>query len=144
MLTRSDLDFRQEVLDTIAAFSRAKRRGDEGKMAKLAARIDALQRQCTHPPYAIDIKPARRGHPRKIYQVGSPLEICFQCNRLLAVMSAPYRYEHDTEESFQQVVRSLEVRKQFVEHAFSADPHVYTDRAQHRKPRVRKCIHWRR
>jgi len=85
-------------------------------MKEAAEKIDRLQRECKHPPYKIDIRPARKEHPRGAFQVGTPLHICFECNRLLAAMSAPYRYDHDTDESFKQVVQALKAHDQWLDH----------------------------
>lgn len=107
---------RAVLKEEIAAFRRAQRRGDEEKMKEAGAEIDLLQRVCKHPPYKIDMRQARQDHPRGAFQKGAILHVCFECNRLLAVMSAPHRYDHDTDDSYELVVRALKAHDQLLEH----------------------------
>ena len=99
---------REVLKEAISTFHRAQKRGDIVEMEKSADFIDSLQRQCEHPPYKIEMRQARIDHPKDAFQKGAHLTICFECNRLLAIRSVPYRYSHDSDESFKWVREALQ------------------------------------
>jgi hypothetical protein len=106
---------RAVLKEEIAAFRRAQKRGNTEHMERAAEQIDHLQRVCKHPPYRIEMRQAQQDHPRDVFQKGAPLTVCFECNRLLAVMGAPYRMDHDTDESMDLVRQSLKTHDQYLE-----------------------------
>jgi len=111
---------REHVLERIAAFRRAQKRGDREAMDDARRSIEDLQRRCPHPPHRVKVRHAKTGSGT--FQAGAILTVCFTCNRLLAIMGAPYRAEWDNDESFEQVKFALRVYGDSACHLPSLDP----------------------
>ena len=90
----------------IQKFKKAKRTGDKEGMQRYAAEIDSMQRSCLHPPNRLKLCASRIPFAKGSFGEGVPILICLECSRLLTVNGAPYRYEMDTDESWEKVIEA--------------------------------------
>jgi hypothetical protein len=94
-----------------------------------------MQRGCPHPPHRLQTVAARAKHSKGLFDVGTPLIICLDCSRLVAVMMAPYRAEMDDDESFERVVQALQIYNRMMDDPeqstlIAMQPPVDTDELQ--------------